>query len=119
MTQNITEKQVKLYQKRLLLNFYLFTPYLNLDAYLAENMAQLVPLPQNITKEYFTPIWLGLINVVSDLDSLLDIVELGEHVPHVGEGAELGLVVLRHLRNRWKKKKKINNNDNFENKWDK
>ena len=40
------------------------------------------------------------INVVSNLDCLLDIVQLGEHVPHVGERAELGLVVLRHLRNR-------------------
>ena len=38
------------------------------------------------------------------LDRLVDVVQLGQHVPHVGEGTELGLLVLGNLRDCWKQK---------------
>ena len=32
-----------------------------------------------------------------DLDSLLQVAELDQHLPHVGQGPELGLVVLHQV----------------------
>ena len=38
-----------------------------------------------------------------DLDGLFQVAELNQHLPHVGQGPELGLVVLHQVGNGWRR----------------